>query len=155
MVAQLVERQGIGARAEQGFHEAVGFLPVQVVDLGHGVGRELERVRGFRFVFGDSGFTFLQVRFQPLLFLQQEAQGILGERCPPLDRITDVFTTNGFREPISHGGIAVCYIEIDQARAATDHRLHHAGQSSGQCLLCRCDRQIMLGRGGRCSRLCA
>ncbi len=126
---------------------------------GGGAAAELEGVRRLRFVFGHGRLALLQIRFQPFLFLEEITEGVLGGGSAAGHRAADVFAADRLDQALGHGGVRVRDINVDQAGAATDHRLDHAGKSAGERVLDGGKGRLALrgcgrfcGGGRRCGR---
>ena len=65
---------------------------------------------------------------------ERRTRRFLAKSGAMFDRISDVFATNGFTKPLSHNGVAVGNIKINQSRSAPNHRPHHTGERAGQTL---------------------
>jgi hypothetical protein len=89
---------------------------------------ELKRIRRFRLVLGHRCFALLQVRFEPLFFLEQISQRVLGEIGAALDRIANVFAADGFNQTLGEIWIFVQDIQIDQTCPPAHDGLHHQGK---------------------------
>ena len=118
----------------------------------------MQGVRRFRLVFSNGRLTFLEIDLQSFFFFQQIAQRILTKRSAPLDRIADVLAADRFGEALCHSWIAVGYVQINQARAASNYRLYHARSCTTQRFFewgksCDSNGIIDFVRRGRCDRL--